>query len=870
MSKHLTIKMRLIVTLTSLSILMIIIGIFGQNGLRHTNESLRTVYENHLLDLKSLDLIARAILLIRISNANAIISSDQETIRSFLSIMNDNLVNIRSNWNEYMESPLDADEKALAQQFFSSYQRFESEGIRPSMESLRKGDIPVAKNILETKIRPLFIPVKDKIDSLIKFNVDEGEKKYYRSKQSDKKLVMIFYSSILIGILLAVIMGRTLFNAIMRPLYQARVVAGKIAHGDITSVITVERSDEIGALLNDFSQMQWSLQEFVAAQNGMAKKHAEGWISARLEESYFPGTYGNMARELNNLVDSHIRVKNRIVEVIARYAQGDFSQDMEVLPGEKGNITEAINGIKQSLQKISNEIKQSAELAAQGNFGRRSDINQFDFMFRDMLRDLNQLIETCDIGFNDVVRVAESLAKADLTQVIDAEYPGLFGKTKDAVNTTVQNLRILVNQIKDTVDSISTAASQIAAGNQNLSMRTEEQATSLQETVSSMEQLTSTVAQNAENAKQANLLARQASAIASKGGTVVGEVIQTMNTIHESSRKIVDIIGVIDGIAFQTNILALNAAVEAARAGEQGRGFSVVAGEVRGLAQRAAAAAKEIKTLINDSVNKVENGSRLVENAGATMNEVVSSIQHVTGLMEEISASSLQQSKGIEQLNAAIGQMDQSTQQNAALVEQAAAAAESLHQQAESLATAIAVFKIDYSKSDLKNEKLVTPYLGDATAATENSENNPDFATARNIHLAWRDKLASFLEGKTILNEKQFTSHRECMLGKWIYSKDFEKYKKQPDTKALMTIHIKLHEAIQRVVQLKKEGNLQGAQDEYQQFLRFSNELVNLLNRLERIIPRINTTVLVTRRPTHPLPRVVNHHESVADEWREF
>jgi methyl-accepting chemotaxis protein len=238
------------------------------------------------------------------------------------------------------------------------------------------------------------------------------------------------------------------------------------------------------------------------------------------------------------------------------------------------------------------------------------------------------------------------------------------------------------------------ASKEIASGNADLSSRTEEQASSLEETASSMEELTSTVKQNAENAKQANQLAAGASEVAVKGGTVVGQVVTTMSSINESSKKIVDIISVIDGIAFQTNILALNAAVEAARAGEQGRGFAVVATEVRTLAQRSAAAAKEIKELIGDSVEKVGAGTKLVDEAGKTMEEIVSSVKRVTDIMAEITAASQEQSAGIEQVNTAITQMDEVTQQNAALVEEAAAAAESMEEQAGNLATAVAIFKL--------------------------------------------------------------------------------------------------------------------------------------------------------------------------------
>ncbi|MHB1086082.1 MAG: methyl-accepting chemotaxis protein, partial [Thiobacillus sp.] len=253
----------------------------------------------------------------------------------------------------------------------------------------------------------------------------------------------------------------------------------------------------------------------------------------------------------------------------------------------------------------------------------------------------------------------------------------------------------IISQVRTGTETIAVASREIASGNADLSNRTESQASSLEETASSMEQLTSTVRQNAENARQANQLVGSTADVAVKGGRVVGQVVDTMASIKDSSRKIADIIGVIDGIAFQTNILALNAAVEAARAGEQGRGFAVVAAEVRNLAQRSAGAAKEIKALIEDSVGKVDAGGKLVDEAGKTMDEIVNSVKRVTDIMSEIAAASQEQSAGIEQVNQAVGQMDEMTQQNAALVEQAAAAAESLQDQAGQLAQAVSAFKLD-------------------------------------------------------------------------------------------------------------------------------------------------------------------------------
>jgi methyl-accepting chemotaxis protein len=293
------------------------------------------------------------------------------------------------------------------------------------------------------------------------------------------------------------------------------------------------------------------------------------------------------------------------------------------------------------------------------------------------------------------VDIAHAVAHGDLTQHIEVETGDETGRLMQALKDMNSGLVKIVSQVRGGTDTIATAAGQIAAGNMDLSSRTEQQASSLEETASSMEELTSTVKQNAENARQANVLAVSASEVAGKGGAVVSEVVETMGAINESAKKIVDIIAVIDGIAFQTNILALNAAVEAARAGEQGRGFAVVASEVRNLAQRSAAAAKEIKTLIDNSVEKVQVGSMLVDQAGKTMAEIVDSVSRVTDIMSEITAASMEQTSGIEQVNVAITQMEQATQQNAALVEEASAAAQSMRDEADGLERAVGAFRLD-------------------------------------------------------------------------------------------------------------------------------------------------------------------------------
>ena len=319
------------------------------------------------------------------------------------------------------------------------------------------------------------------------------------------------------------------------------------------------------------------------------------------------------------------------------------------------------------------------------------------------------LTRSITVPLSQAVEMAESVAGGDLSRRIEVKRTDETGMLLLSLKHMTDSLVKIVGEVRTGTQTIATASSEIASGNMDLSSSTEQQASSLEETAASMEELTSTVKQNADNARQANQLAISASEVAIKGGSVVSQVVDTMGSINTSARKIVDIIGVIDGIAFQTNILALNAAVEAARAGEQGRGFAVVASEVRSLAQRSAAAAKEIKVLIDDSVNNVDVGAKLVDQAGTTMREIVESVKRVTDIMGEITSASQEQTAGIEQVNKAITQMDNVTQQNAALVEEAAAASEAMQAQAGNLAQAISVFKLAGDDTQLAQQVLHVP-----------------------------------------------------------------------------------------------------------------------------------------------------------------
>ena len=485
------------------------------------------------------------------------------------------------------------------------------------------------------------------------------------------------------------------------PMYAAENVK-IIASGDLSRSIE-SRPGDTTSLLYSLKSMQTGLATLVGEIQNMVAAAARGDFSSRIELSGKQGFGKQIGESLNLLAETTNTGLMDVMRVSQALADGDLSQTVEKdYPGIFGKTGTAVNATVNSLKRIVADIDTMVQAANHGDFSTRINLSDKQGFAHELSDLLNQLSETTESGLKDIIRVAQTLAQGDLTQRIEKSYPGLFGEASSGINTTVSNLTGLITQIKESVESINTAASEIATGNQDLSSRTEEQASSLEETASSMEQLTSTVKGNTQSANDANREAKAAAEVAERGGETVKGSVAIMAEIAASSKKIADIIGVIDSIAFQTNILALNAAVEAARAGEQGRGFAVVATEVRSLAHRSADAAREIKALIGESVARIDAGNAQATQAGDQMTEIVDAIERVSGLINDIASASVEQTQGIEQVTQAISQMDDVTQQNAALVEQAAAAAESLEEQAQQLAQGVAAFRTSSDRPSVR------------------------------------------------------------------------------------------------------------------------------------------------------------------------
>jgi len=594
-------------------------------------------------------------------------------------------------WAKYIKIPRDATGDTLVAKIDAARKATDA-STQHLHERMRAGDFDgAAKELLAE--HGLATAWNEAISTLLRHQeaLTARSREEYRSTESWTGALSIVFG--VLSLLLGALAAWAITRSLTRPLEGAVKLADGIANGRLDSVIDASGNDEVTQLLRSMQRMQAQLQAVMAAQGELARQHDAGSLSYRMDESAFPGDYGRMVHETNALVGSHVQVQNRLIEVMKHYARGDLSVDMDPLPGEKAAITQAMDETKSSLSAINSEIRRLATAAAAGDFSLRGDEDRFAYDFRDMVAGLNRLMQTTDENLVQVSTLLQAISRGDLTVRMQGDFHGVFARMRDDCNATVDQLKQIVGRIQSSASSINLAAGEIASGNTDLSRRTEQQAANLEETAASMEELTSTVKQNAEHARQANQLAIGAHGVASQGGEVVGQVVTTMSAIEAASKKIAEIISVIDGIAFQTNILALNAAVEAARAGEQGRGFAVVASEVRTLAQRSAGAAKEIKGLIEDSVGKVADGSALVRQAGTTMGEIVASVQRVTDIMADISAASQEQSSGIEQVNQAVVQMDETTQQNAALVEEASAAARSMEEQANLLAEAVSVFR---------------------------------------------------------------------------------------------------------------------------------------------------------------------------------
>ncbi|MGN7838372.1 methyl-accepting chemotaxis protein [Stenotrophomonas sp. 22385] len=691
----LPISRKLAVGFALTTLMTIALGVFALVRLNSVNAELAAMASNDIPSVQHLGEVRAQLGEFRTFELAQLSMLDQaDKVADYNKRMDATAKTVRDELAAYAALPAGEKEKGLYRKVAADLEVYFAANAE-MRAAVAAADGVLAQQISDEKSRPARRKMFDDLKELGAFSSGLMQSKIAAANATHRTSVVAILVTIGLLSLLAIAMGVVISRAITGPIRQAMHAIQSVARGDLSvNIASSTTADEAGRMLAATRDMTVMLRRFSSETQQMVEMHAGPDISHRIPED-FPGVYGQLAVGVNTVIFEHLDSIKDAINVLNQYAAGDLSQNARRLPGTRAILHESMDAAKASLLAINTQIQTLAQAAAAGDFSQRGDALRFDHDFRVMIEHLNTMMEVADGNLSQLSHLLQAIANGDLTARMQGQFHGVFASMRDDANTTVAQLTQIVSRIQHASGSISTAAGEIASGNNDLSRRTEQQAANLEETAASMEELTSTVRQNAEHARQANQLAIGAHSVASQGGEVVGKVVSTMHEIDASSRRIADIITVIDGIAFQTNILALNAAVEAARAGEQGRGFAVVASEVRTLAQRSASAAKEIKGLIDESVGKVAEGSALVNQAGATMGEIVASVQRVTDIMAEISAASQEQSAGIEQVNQTVMQMDETTQQNAALVEEATAAARSMEEQAGHLTDAVSLFKLE-------------------------------------------------------------------------------------------------------------------------------------------------------------------------------
>ncbi|MBD8634355.1 MCP four helix bundle domain-containing protein [Stenotrophomonas sp. CFBP 13725] len=691
--RDLPIARKLAVGFTLTTLMTLVLGVFALLRLSEANTQLRGMATDAIPSVQHLGEVRSQLGEFRTYEMAQLTMLDKpEKVADYNTRMDATAKVVREELDAYAVLKADAQERALFDKVKAGVDAYFAANVQLRAAGA-SGDAVLAQQVSDEQSRPLRRKLFEDLKALSAYSGTVMDAGIARANATHRNSMVAIIAAMVLLSLVAAALAVTISRVITVPLGKAVQAIQAVARGDLSVSTPATSNDEAGRMLTATAEMTATLRRFSGQTQQMVEMHAGPDINHRIPED-FPGVYGELAHGINTVIFEHLDSIRDAIDVLNQYAAGNLAPDARRLPGTRAILHESMDAAKASLMAINTQIQQLASAAAAGDFSQRGDASRFEHDFKLMIEQLNTMMHVADGNLSQLSQLLQAIAAGDLTARMDGEFHGVFALMRDDANTTVSQLTGIVSRIQVSAQSIRGAASEIAAGNNDLSRRTEQQAANLEETAASMEELTSTVRQNAEHARQANQLAIGAAGVASQGGEVVGQVVSTMSAIEASSKKIAEIISVIDGIAFQTNILALNAAVEAARAGDQGRGFAVVASEVRTLAQRSAAAAKEIKGLIDESVDKVADGSALVHRAGATMGEIVASVQRVTDIMAEISAASQEQSAGIEQVNQTVVQMDETTQQNAALVEEATAAARSMEEQAMQLTDAASQFRI--------------------------------------------------------------------------------------------------------------------------------------------------------------------------------
>jgi len=734
---------RLVLTFAVIIVMMLIQAAISWNGMSRINQASTTLANDNMVRMQLVGALRADLSEYRNNVYQTLVRASDDIKQAGTASALQRAASIEENIALFTAEAAGSSEEALLKDFFAQWQKARTsyQDVRELIE-LDLGDDAIDVFVTDTRIQ--HEAASNALAAIAERETASAQRAQADAQSAYDRSLLGLCIAVLIGLVLGSVLVLLFVRSLLARMNNALKITNDVANGNLNGQIIVDGNDEVAALLRSMARMQNDLRgridndARIAAENLRIRNALEAsstpvyladadlsivfcnpaltkLLNAR--SKYFQRQTSN-GSEIAPLVGQSVAVlePDQVADpqIVAQLTRTGFVQRQLAYSANDGrqcHITQNISSIlddagaligffvewndRTTDARVEEELGDVISAAAEGRLDRRIATDGKDGFHLTMAVNMNRLLDANALALGELSGLLTALADGDLTARMEGQFHGVFAQMRDNANATASQLADIVGRIQQAAGQITLAASEIASGNQDLSQRTEQQAANLEETAASMEELTSTVRQNAEHARQANQLAVGAADVAAKGGQVTQSMVSTMNGIQQSSRKISDIISVIDGIAFQTNILALNAAVEAARAGEQGRGFAVVAAEVRTLAQRSAAAAKEIKSLIDDSVGKVADGSALVTQAGATMSDIVTSVQRVTDIMAEISAASQEQSVGIEQVGQTVTQMDQTTQQNAALVEEATAAARAMEEQATQLSQAVAMFKLD-------------------------------------------------------------------------------------------------------------------------------------------------------------------------------
>jgi methyl-accepting chemotaxis protein len=724
---------KLIGGFVSVALISVLIGYIGIKNIRTIDDADTQLYEKQAVPLAQLGQMIEGFQRARVNRFEILTETDPVKI-------NDLIDRIEDRKREIDEIAREFEKTILSDEIRSAYAEYRKKDDKYDeisdkfVELVRQDNKTAAETLLKSEGAKVRVEVQDCLDQLAELKTKHAKQTSDSNTQLANSASNTMVTIIIIGAILAVLIGLFLTRSIKKPLAQGVVMMQEMGQGHLGMRLNMSRQDEIGVLARAMDQFADDLQNLVvgtlkkmaagdlstrvaykdsqdeiapamigitdalnnliAEMNRMSDEHNRGDIDVTIPVDKFQGSYRTMAQGVNDMVAGHIIVKKKAMACVAEFGKGNFDASLERFPGKKAFINDTIEEVRGNLKKVIEDTDTLAKAAVEGRLATRAEAARHHGDFRRIVQGINDTLDAVILPVNEAAGVLSQMAEGDLSSTVKGDYKGDHARIKDALNTSLSSLNDILEQVNEAVDQVASGSQQVSDSSQSLSQGATEQASSLEEVTASMTELGSQTRQNADSATQANKLAASARDAADHGNRRMQEMLKAMGEINESSTQVSKIIKVIDEIAFQTNLLALNAAVEAARAGVHGKGFAVVAEEVRNLAQRSAKAAKETTELIEGSVRRVNGGTEIAQQTAKALEEIVTGVTKVTDLVGEIASASNEQATGINQVNEALGQIDQVTQANTTNAEESAAAAEELSAQSAHVRNLIAKFKL--------------------------------------------------------------------------------------------------------------------------------------------------------------------------------